>query len=141
MLSRLTYTLRETWASFKRNVTLTVAAIITSAVSLLIFGLTLLIQHGFDNLLVKWEGGIEMIVNVHAQASDEQRDVIAAALDQQRGVIIQSYEYCDVECSLADADRVLAGDPTSRELLDETNIPTQFKVVPTREPRSTPCAP
>ena len=38
--------------------------------------------------------------------------------------------YCDVECSLADADRVLAGDPTSRELLDETNIPTQFKVVP-----------
>ena len=76
MLSRLTYTLRETWASFKRNVTLTVAAIITSAVSLLIFGLTLLIQHGFDNLLVKWEGGIEMIVNVRAQASDEQRAVI-----------------------------------------------------------------
>ena len=84
MLSRLTYTLRETWASFKRNVTLTVAAIITSAVSLLIFGLTLLIQHGFDNLLVKWEGGIEMIVNVRAQASDDQRAVIAAALDQQR---------------------------------------------------------
>jgi cell division transport system permease protein len=51
MWSRLTYTLRETWASFQRNVTLTVAAIITSAVSLLIFGLTLLIQHGFDNLL------------------------------------------------------------------------------------------
>ncbi len=130
MLSRLTYTLRETWASFKRNVTLTVAAIITSAVSLLIFGLTLLIQHGFDNLLVKWEGGIEMIVNVRAQASDEQRAVISAALDQQRGVIIESYTYCDVECSLADADRVLAGDPTSRELLDETNIPTQFKVIP-----------
>ena len=56
MLSRLTYTLRETWASFQRNVTLTVAAIITSAVSLLIFGLTLLIQHGFDNLLVEVGG-------------------------------------------------------------------------------------
>ena len=39
MLSRLTYTFRETWASFRRNMTLTVAAIITSAVSLLIFGL------------------------------------------------------------------------------------------------------
>ena len=62
MISRLMYTLRETWASFKRNVTLTVAAIITSAVSLLIFGLTLLIQHGFDNLLQRWEGGVEMIV-------------------------------------------------------------------------------
>ena len=42
MFSRLSYTLRETWASFRRNMTLTVAAIITSAVSLLIFGLTLL---------------------------------------------------------------------------------------------------
>ena len=41
MLARLSYTLRETLASFRRNMTLTVAAIITSAVSLLIFGLTL----------------------------------------------------------------------------------------------------
>jgi cell division protein FtsX len=48
----LAYTFRETWASFRRNMTLTVAAIITSAVSLLIFGLTLLMQQGFDNLLV-----------------------------------------------------------------------------------------
>ena len=70
MLSRLAYTLRETWASFQRNVTLTVAAIITAAVSLLIFGLTLLIQHGFDNLLSKWEGGVEMIVFVQAQATE-----------------------------------------------------------------------
>ena len=53
MISRLAYVLRETWASMQRNVTLTVAAIITSAVSLLIFGLTLIIQHGFDNLLAQ----------------------------------------------------------------------------------------
>ncbi len=91
MLSRLTYTLRETWASFKRNVTLTVAAIITSAVSLLIFGLTLLIQHGFDNLLSTWEGGVEMIVFVHAQASDDGAQSSRTALDQQVGVIIESY--------------------------------------------------
>ena len=40
MLGRLSYVLRETWASFRRNMTLTIAAIITSAVALLIFGLT-----------------------------------------------------------------------------------------------------
>jgi cell division transport system permease protein len=73
MLSRLAYTLRETWASFRRNMTLTVAAIITSAVSLLIFGLTLLMQRGFDNLLVQWEGDVEMIVYVNAGATDAQR--------------------------------------------------------------------
>ena len=72
MLSRLSYTLRETWASFRRNVTLTVAAIITAAVSLLLFGLTLLIQHGFDNLLARWEGGVEMIVFVNPTATPDQ---------------------------------------------------------------------
>lgn len=131
MLSRITYTLRETLASFRRNVTLTVAAIITSAVSLLIFGLTLLIQHGFDNLLQRWEGGVEMIVFVSAGTQQDGIGLIASTLDQQVGNTIASYSYCDVTCSLADADRVLAGDPTIRSQLDETNIPTLFKVVPT----------
>jgi cell division transport system permease protein len=130
MFSRLTYTFRETWASFRRNMTLTVAAIITSAVSLLIFGLTLLMQRGFDNLLVRWEGDVEMIVYVNAGASDEQRAEITNALDGQ-SQLIASYSYCPTDCSLAEAQRVLAGDPATLELLNETNIPTQYKVVPT----------
>lgn len=130
MLSRLRYTLRETWASFQRNVTLTVAAIITAAVSLLIFGLTLLIQHGFDNLLQRWEGGVEMIVFARAGTEPEGIDLIGSILQEQMGLTIKSWEYCDVECSLADAERVLAGDPTTLDLLDETTIPTLFKIVP-----------
>ena len=130
MLSRLTYTFRETWASFRRNMTLTVAAIITSAVSLLIFGLTLLMQQGFDNLLVAWEGDVQMIVYVNPGATDAQRAEIETALrslPQQ----IADFEYCDAECSIAEAQRLLAGDPSTLNLLTATNIPTQYKVVPT----------
>ncbi len=130
MLSRLTYTFRETWASFRRNMTLTVAAIITSAVSLLIFGLTLLMQQGFDNLLSAWEGGVEMIVYVNPGASQAQRTEIEnalAGLPQQ----IEKWAYCDTACSLAEAKRLLAGDPSTLNLLTEKNIPTQYKVVPT----------
>ncbi len=130
MLSRFTYTLRETWASFRRNMTLTVAAIITSAVSLLIFGLTLLMQQGFDNLLVAWEGDVEMILYVNPGASDAQRAEIErtlGGLTQQ----IESYRYCDTACSLDEAKRLLAGDPSTLNLLTEANIPTQYKVVPT----------
>lgn len=130
MFSRLAYTLRETLAGFQRNVTLTVAAIITAAISLLIFGLTLLIQDGFDNLLARWEGGVEMIVFVNANTAPDGLTLIEDTLNQQVGTTIDSWTYCDVQCSLADADRVLAGDPTTRELLDETNIPTLYKVVP-----------
>jgi cell division transport system permease protein len=130
VISRIAYVLRETAASFQRNLTLTVAAVITAAVSLLIFGLTLIIQHGFDNLLAQWEGGVEMIVHVNAGAGDAQRAVIEEALVQQEGITIDSWRYCDVTCSLADADRLLAGDPTTRELLTAENITTQYKVVP-----------
>lgn len=131
MFSRLAYTLRETLAGFQRNVTLTVAAIITAAISLLIFGLTLLIQDGFDNLLARWEGGVEMIVFVTPQTQPDGIQFVADTLNQQKGITIADVQYCDVECSLADAQRVLAGDPTTLGLLDETNIPTLYKVVPT----------
>ena len=130
MLSRLAYTFRETWASFRRNMTLTVAAIITSAVSLLIFGLTLLMQRGFDNLLVQWEGDVEMIVYVNAGATNDQRVEITNALSAQTQ-LVDDYTYCDADCSLAEASTLLAGDPGTLELLDESNIPTQYKVVPT----------
>jgi cell division transport system permease protein len=129
MLSRLTYTFRETWASFRRNMTLTVAAIITSAVSLLIFGLTLLMQQGFDNLLTAWEGGVEMIVYVNPGATDAQRAEIEGALSslpQQ----IERFNYCNPDCSMEEAQRLLAGDQATLKLLTTANIPTQYKVVP-----------
>jgi cell division transport system permease protein len=130
VISRLTYTFRETWASFRRNVTLTVAAIITAAVSLLIFGLTLLMQRGFDNMLERWEGGVEMIINVQNGASNDARAEIERNLESLRPRVIESWEWCDIECSLADANRVLAGSPSTLALLNESNIPTQYKVVP-----------
>jgi cell division transport system permease protein len=130
MLSRLTYTFRETWASFRRNMTLTVAAIITSAVSLLIFGLTLLMQQGFDNLLTAWEGGVEMIVYVNPGATDAQRAEIESALSASSQQI-ETFRYCNPDCSMAEAQRLLAGDPSTLKLITPQNIPTQYKVVPT----------
>ncbi len=131
MLSRLTYTFRETWASFQRNITLTVAAILTAAVSLLIFGLTLLIQSGFDNLLERWEGGVEMIVFVNSGTAPDGLQYIANTLDEQVSLAtISEFSYCDVACSLQDADHLFAGDPTTRGMLNETNITTSFKIVP-----------
>ena len=77
MLSRIRYIFRETFDSFRRNATLTVASIITAAISLLGVGLTLLSQEGFNNLLAKWEGGVEMIIFMRPQATQDQLQLIA----------------------------------------------------------------
>ncbi|HSP27177.1 MAG TPA: FtsX-like permease family protein, partial [Ilumatobacteraceae bacterium] len=130
MLSRLRYTLRETFDSFRRNATLTVASIITAAISLLGVGLTLLSQHAFDNLLARWEGGVEMIVFMNPTATADQLTLVGDALTTS-DQFIETFEYCDEICSLEEADRIFAGEPGVRDLLTEDTILTQFKAVPT----------
>ncbi len=132
MLSRLRYILRETLDSFRRNATLTVASIITAAISLLGVGLTLLSQHAFDNLLARWEGGVEMIVFMNPTATVDQLALVDTALDGQ-DQFIQEFVYCDEICSLEEADRIFAGEPGVRELLTEETILTQFKAIPTED--------
>ena len=132
MFSRLSYTFREMWASLRRNLTLTVAAIITASVSLLLFGLTLLVQRGFDNQLSLWSGGVEMIVYVENGASPEQLQVINDGLTSTPEYIA-NVTYFNVEQSLADARRIFATDAQQLSLLNENNIPTMFKIVPTND--------
>jgi cell division transport system permease protein len=131
MFSRLSYTFREMWASLRRNFTLTAAAIITAAVSLFILGLTLLVLRGFDNQWSQWSGGVELIVYFENDATPEQLQVVRDALESNPAVIdVDRLEYLDVDASLAEAQRLFAGDPETLQLLTAENIPTQFKVVP-----------
>ena len=129
MISRLRYTLREMWASLSRNLTLTVAAVITSMVSLFLFGMTLLIQQAFDNQLSQWTGGVKMIVYVKNGTQDDAVATIKQALES-RPEIIKNVEYCSVQCSFAQAQKLFAADPESLKFLSEKNVPSYFAVEP-----------
>lgn len=131
MIQRLSYAIRETIASFRRNVTLSVAAVITSAVSLLLVGTTFLIQRAFDNLLVQWRGDVGMIVFVRPDVAPDALAFIEQNLKSQPNVIdIDKLEFLDKAASFEEAKRVFAGDPTTLSLLSIDTIPSQFKVVP-----------
>lgn len=131
MIQRLSYAIRETIASFRRNVTLSVAAVITSAVSLLLVGTTFLIQRAFDNLLVQWRGDVGMIVFVRPDVEADALTFIEQNLKSQPNVIdVGKLEYLDKTASFEEAKRVFAGDPTTLSLLSIETIPSQFKVVP-----------
>lgn len=131
MFSRIGYALRETWASFRRNLTLTAAAILTSAVSLLLVGTTFLIQRAFENLLVQWRGDVEMIVFVRSDASAEQITLIDSVLRASPTIIdVSKLTYLNKAESYEEAKRIFVGDPVTLSLLTPESIPTQFKVVP-----------
>ena len=131
MIQRISYALRETLANFRRNVTLSVAAVITSAVSLLLVGTTFLIQRSFDNLLVQWKGDVGMIVFVRPDVQPDALAFIEQTLKSQPNLIdVTKLEYLDKSASYEEAKRVFAGDPTTLSLLSVDTVPTQFKVVP-----------
>jgi cell division transport system permease protein len=137
MLARISYAFRETFASFRRNVTLTAAAIVTSAVSLLLVGSTFLIQRAFDNLLTRWKGDVELIVYVRSDATTEQIQLIDNALRSQPSIIdVERLRYLTQAESYAEAEKLFAGDPGTLRLLTPENIPSQFKVVPIAEDSS-----
>ena len=107
------------------------AAVITSAVSLLLVGSTFLIQRAFDNLLTRWKGDVELIVYVRSDADPNQIQVIEDALNSQPAIIdVTKLRYLDQAESYAEAQKLFAGDPGTLRLLTPENIPSQFKVVP-----------
>ena len=131
MIQRISYAFRETIASFRRNVTLSVAAIITSAVSLLLVGATFLMKRAFDNLLVQWRGDVGMIVFVRPDVTPEALKFVEQNLKSQPNIIdVDKILYLDKAGSFEEAKRVFAGDTTTLSLLSIDTIPSQFKVVP-----------
>ena len=136
MIARIAYAFREMWASFRRNLTLTVAAILTSAIALLLVGATFLIQRAFDNLLVQWRGDVEMIVFVRSDATLEQISLIDQTIRAAPTIIdAEKLQYLDKTQSYEEAKRIFVGDPVTLSLLTPDNIPSQFKVVPiTQDP-------
>jgi len=136
MIARIAYAFREMWASFRRNLTLTVAAILTSAIALLLVGTTFLIQRAFDNLLVQWRGDVEMIVFVRSDATPEQISLIDQTIKAAPTIIdAEKLRYLDKTQSYEEAKRIFVGDPVTLSLLTPDNIPSQFKVVPiTQDP-------
>jgi len=131
MFSRIAYSFRETWESFRRNITLTAAAVLTSAVSLLLVGATFLIQRAFENLLVQWRGDVEMIIFVRSDASAEQIALVDSVLRASPTIIdVEKLRYLNKTESYEEAKRIFVGDPVTLSLLAPETIPTQFKVVP-----------
>ncbi len=131
MFAKIAYAFRETWASFRRNLTLTAAAILTSAIALLLVGTTFLIQRAFENLTVQWRGNVEMIVFVRSDATPEQISLIDQTIRSSPTIIdINKLRYLDKAASYEEAKRIFAADPVTLSLLTPETIPSQFKVVP-----------
>ena len=85
MYARLKYFTRETWVSLRRNTMMTVAGVITVAVSLCVLGGSLLLTRLVDHGTQKWQNGVEFIIFMQPKAPQSQTQAVQAQL-KARGV-------------------------------------------------------
>lgn len=124
------YFARETLINLRRNITLTIAAIMTAAVSLALFGSTLLVRQGVDNVSARWQDGIEVIAFLKADITDEQREAIVTALDDSPE--IADWDYFDREQSHAEAMRLFDRNEAMKTKLEASPelVPDSYRMRP-----------
>lgn len=124
------YIARETANNLRRNITLTIAAIMTVAVSLALFGSTLLIRQGVDNVSARWQDGIEVIAFLSADATDEQREAIEAVI--QDNPEVGTWRYVDREESHEEAMRLFERHQAMRTKLEDSPdlVPDSYRLSP-----------
>ena len=137
MALKLDYVIRETSTNMRRNVTLNIAAVVTMAVSLGLFGSTMLLRFGVDALSSRWEEGVEVVVFVDRSIEQADKDKLEDKLNAHPNVAAVTYK--DEEESMVEYRRIFASNPAmiAEGEKNPELVPTSFRVTPsTRDPQS-----
>ncbi|WP_419850572.1 cell division protein FtsX [Candidatus Poriferisocius sp.] len=128
MSLKLDYVLRETASNFRRNITLTLATVITVTISLTLLGAALLFGNAVDNATARWKDGVEFIVFVDPDISPELEADIRRQLDESPE--IRGYIYFDKDEAYAEFQGIFRDSPEFVEVITPERLPASFRVKP-----------
>jgi cell division transport system permease protein len=78
---RAQFVLSEIWIGLRRNLTMTIAVVITAAISLAIFGSALMIRNQVNVMKGYWYGKVEVSIFLKDDVTQAQRDQLRSELD------------------------------------------------------------
>ncbi len=127
-MSRLAYFARETLISLRRNLMMTLAGILTIAVSMSLLGSTLLLNrlvaHGITGIREEVEFDVYMNVGV----TQSQVDAVDAQMESAvADGLVANYEYLDEEATFAEFERLFEDRPEVTEGIKPEDLPTSFR--------------
>jgi cell division transport system permease protein len=131
MALKLDYVIRETSTNIRRNVTLTIAAIVTMGVSLSLFGSAMLMRAGVANLSTRWERDVELIVFLDREITDEQTQALEDAFADDPEV--DHATFMNQEASNEEFQRLFRRNTAMLQRAEENPnlVPTSYRVAPT----------
>jgi cell division transport system permease protein len=125
---KVDYVARETVSNLGRNLSITVASVLTVAVSLALVGGSLMLRTGIENATKRWQGGIEFVIFMNVDASQDQIDAVERALDETPEV--EDARFVDKEESKKEFDRLFADSPEMKDSVTADDLPPSFRVEP-----------
>lgn len=130
MAIKLDYVARETATNLTRNVTLTVASILTVVVSLTLFGSAVMLNQGVSNANDRFRGGIEFIVYLQPGSTQEQKDSIERDLENSPDIDSDGINYVDQDASYEEFRRLFEDSPQLVESVTPDILPPSFRIEP-----------
>src|SRR3954452_12116952 len=128
MAIKIDYVARETGSNLIRNFTITLASVMTVAVSLALVGASLMAQQGVDRATKRWQGGVEFIVFVKANSTPEQIDAVGN--DLRNNPYIDKVTYVNKDQAYAEFKELFRDSPEMIESVDADILPTSYRVEP-----------
>jgi cell division transport system permease protein len=124
------YVVRETGVNLKRNLLMTVAAILTMAVALFLVACALLMRQATNKAAVQWKGGVELSIFLQPNVTDNQRDAVGHQLQTMQ--VVKKVRYVDKPQAYAEFKQMFANTPDLVSSLGVADMPPSYRVVPTR---------
>jgi cell division transport system permease protein len=121
------YVARETASNLWRNRLMTIAAVLTVAVSLTLVGAALLLRQGAANASGQWERGTQVTVWMQPNADTQEIHAVSTQL-AQLNYVRQPCAYWDKARNFAEAKKILPSDVTAAT--NESEFPTSFWCTP-----------
>ena len=130
MTARLRYFARETLISLRRNLMMTVAGVLTVAVSLALFGGGLLLTkwagHGTESI----KGDVRLEVFMNVDATKQQIADVRSSLEQD--ALVKRFHFLNKQAALKEFKRIFRKDPDLAKNITADALPTSFRIVPRR---------
>lgn len=130
MAFKFSYFSRETAVSLRRNPLMTVAGILTVAVSLFLFGGVLLLSAMVEHGTSRWKDDVELEIFMVADATDTQIKSVEAEL--KRSPEVKRYRFLTKADAFKEFKRMFADEPDVLDNVDPNILPPSFRVVPNR---------
>ncbi|MHB1138979.1 MAG: cell division protein FtsX [Microthrixaceae bacterium] len=129
MAVRLDYVLKETGSNLVRNLTLTLASLLTVAIALAFVAVSYLIGTGINQSFLGLRSDVQMFVYMNPSATQEQIDSVSSSL--QDNPQVESVSFLDQDATYAEFQRLFADQPDFVESINPEELPQSFRVKPT----------